>query len=191
MSVTLAYQILDIIGSGQDSQKRYYKIKEGVNLGYIYAGDKETYADWAVLANHSDLDEILIAGGGDKIKISVQDGLKLRGSTDLSSTFLITIPKNTEVEVEQVRTMNTSNEIYYQLSYNNIQGWAYGGRLLPESTLDNWVSLVKTVVMTPPNPVNKPASQGGGGAISFNHILLFLSLLLARHKAHIRTIKVR
>jgi len=180
-SSTLAgsyYQILDMMVSGQYNQHRYYKIKVGSRYGYIYAGDKTDYMDWVTVSDHSNLTEILIPFTGDTIKVTIANGLVLRETTDPDSTALTTIPLNTEISIDSMDVRHTDNSIYYQLTYENIQGWAYGGHLLPASTLTDWATLV--AMTQPPQPPTPKPSSGGGGSMPFIMIVMLLFYLQSK-----------
>ncbi len=180
------YQILDIVVSGQqDSQYRYYKINADGTEGYIYAGDKDNYFEWATLAEHADLIDVIIPIESDKIKIIAANGLLLRQSIESDSEILKTIPKDTEVIIEETVVVNSDNAIYYKINYETVEGWSYGGHLIPESTLEDWATIVKSSPPIPPvTPPPTSNSKGGGGSTELLSILL-LSLLLTRYKSHI------
>jgi len=73
---------------------------------------------------------------------------------------------------------HTDNSIYYQLTYENIQGWAYGGHLLPASTLTDWATLV--AMTQPPQPPTPKPSSGGGGSMPFIMIVMLLFYLQSK-----------
>lgn len=179
------YQILDLIASGQNNQHRYYKVQVGNIKGYIYAGDKDDYMDWATVAEHSSLEKIIIPNTGDKVNIVISEGLALKDSTTNNATLLKTIAKDTEVVIDSILVIGIDNSVYYQMTYEGVQGWAYGGHLLPEPTLSNWVTLVDVVEPLPPTvpPVLelKPES-GGGGTIPMGMLILLLIIYYQKER---------
>jgi len=172
------YQILDLIASGQNNQHRYYRVLVDDTYGYIYAGDKDDHMDWVTLADQSNLLQLIIAQAGVDVKIVATDGLVLRESTDSDSAQLKVIPKDTQIAVDSTQVINGDNSVYYQMTFEGVQGWSYAGHLLPTSTLDDWTTLITGIVPLPPAPTPEPNS--GGGVI---HLLSLLLLFIYRKRA--------
>ncbi len=174
------YQILDLVVTNQDQQYRYYRIEEGNVSGYIYAGSADTYQDWAVLADTSQLSVKSIATADDKILVTATNGLNLRETTDMNSNLLVNIPKESQLRVLDTQIIGMDNNVYYQISYDNQLGWVYAGHILPTSSLADWVSIQQPTAPPPP----APQSSGGGGSSEL-FFLVFIGFL------HFRKQKLR
>jgi len=147
------YQVLNYVVNDEQNQYRYYLINESGQQGYIYAGDKNDYLNWAMPASHSDLldSDILIAQTGDGINIERTTGINLRDQP--GGNYLVTIPYNTQLAVEGVITQEVDNYVYYQVSYQGYTGFIYGGKILNGNTLADWATYVKLLPPPPPHPI--------------------------------------
>lgn len=176
-----SYQVLDLVVTGSHSQHRYYKVKQDQTIGYIYAGSKEDYYEWVVLGDHDNLDEIMVPVVNDEVKVLATNGLSLRQEPDSDSELLNTITTNTELTVLDTRVIGSDNSIYIRLSVNGVEGWAYIGHLLPESTVSDWISFIDDTPPPPPPPQPQPdANNSGGGSIG--RILLAGLLLMTTRR---------
>jgi hypothetical protein len=142
------YQVLgyDILGA---QGRRYYLVSENNQLGYIYAGDKNDYTKWTQSATHSELNlsGIIIAQENDRIQITSKTGINLR--TKPMGEILSRVPNKHRFSVEDVQVVGSSDQVFYKLTYNNIMGYVYGGKIKNGNTLKSWVKYVSPLPTKP------------------------------------------
>lgn len=131
-------QVLDFEIRKYDRLNRYYYVKYGSKKGYIYAGNKHTFNEWAS-ASHTPAEQKEIANIGDTIRL--KKSINLRKS--VGGNALTTVPKGSNVEVIDVKIIGNNKKVYYKISYKGRTGYVYGGRVLPTKTLQNWAVIEK------------------------------------------------
>ncbi|GHE77524.1 hypothetical protein GCM10011501_01390 [Thalassotalea profundi] len=163
-----AYQVLDVVVSLSPVQERYYKIKSNTTVGYVFAGDYDTWQDWAYQGDVNNLDENnkVIAMVGDTVYVTYDNGLSLLSSSQDNADTLATIAKGSALKVDEVSVQGASNDVYYHVTYQGQSGVIYVGQLLSESNeLDN-VSFsepndIDTEQPNIPDDNNSPLKSGG------------------------------
>lgn len=112
------FQVLEVIVDNKG--KRYYKVKSGKDIGYVYAGTKVSYPRWTK-QTWSSVNKV-IAEPGDIIKVKRHRGLKISKSVDAGKHFY-SIPKNSKVQVESV-IQDKDGKLYYKVKYKSRAGFA-------------------------------------------------------------------
>ncbi|OKY25173.1 hypothetical protein [Thalassotalea sp. PP2-459] len=177
-----AYQILDVIVSLAPVQERYYKIKQNTTIGYVFAGDYDTWQDWAYEGDASALDDNnkIIAMSGDTVYVVNDNGLSLLASTQSGAETLATISKDTALTIDDVSIQGASNDVFYHVTNNGKAGVIHAGKLLPTFNLSANVSFTAPINngTEPPNkPGNNQSSSSSGGSWHL-HVLIFLMVVL-------------
>jgi hypothetical protein len=111
------FQVLEVVVDS--SGKRYYKIKAGQDVGYIYAGTKVSYGDWTQQTWSSN--NKVIAEPGDLVKVKRKKGLKI--SKKINEDSFYRVPKNSEVLVESV-IQDQTGKLFYKVKYKSRSGYA-------------------------------------------------------------------
>ncbi|MBL7544435.1 MAG: hypothetical protein JNL11_11520 [Bdellovibrionaceae bacterium] len=134
------FSIIDFEIRNADSRERYYKIQYGNIMGYIYAGNKTDFAQWASAYQVPVSSASGVARVNQKIKVSVESGINLRASP--AGILLSAIPVDAVLLVENVIVRTLDNEIYYLVTYRGHRGYIYSGKLLPKVTVTDWTRVV-------------------------------------------------
>jgi hypothetical protein len=129
-------QVLDFEIRNNPVNDRYYQVKSGSSLGYIYAGDKGDYGDWAVATAAPVNVPASIIRPGAVLQIVAPAGINQRGTP--GGSLIRLIPKNTKLTVIDYVIKGTQNEVYYLVSYSGKQGYIYSGSLLPTDSTSTW-----------------------------------------------------
>ncbi|MCF2947799.1 hypothetical protein L0668_06760 [Paraglaciecola aquimarina] len=173
-----AYQILDLVVALAPVQERYYKIKHNSTVGYVFAGDYDTWQAWAYQGESSDLvdENKVIAQTGDTVYAANESGLALLTSTEDGASTLTTLANNTQLTVDDISIQGLNNQVYYHVTNNGLTGVIHAGNLLPESNLSDNISFTLPSEPAPEAPqvpvVDKPSSKSGGSVHLFSLILL-------------------
>lgn len=133
------YQVLDYVVRDTNSQSRYYMIRENGRIGYIYAGSVDDHNNWTTPANYSELDDVLIAQAADKVRIVPTEGISLRDAPD--GEIIGVVPNNKKRRVFSTHIQGSDNSVYYQVAFSGGKGYIYGGKVLNNMTLKEWVLL--------------------------------------------------
>ena len=133
-------QVLDFEIKQSDDQARYYKIKFNDKEGYIYAGNKQTHAQWASITR-TKAKQRTIAQPQDLVLVNNKFGINLRDK--VGGTRYLTVPRGEIVEVEDVIVNSNNNKVYYKVYYGGRTGYLYGGQILPDKTVEDWVKIRK------------------------------------------------
>lgn len=123
------YQILGIKTQGA---KRFYKIKDGLDVGYIYAGTKASYAGWAKQTWSEE--SKVIPQIGDYVKIKRKRGLRI--SKKPSEESFSYIPRGVQVQVESI--VESEGDLFYKMKYKSKEGFARIGSASQVSKSKNW-----------------------------------------------------
>ncbi|WP_286233964.1 hypothetical protein [Thalassotalea sediminis] len=178
-----AYQILDVVVSLAPVQERYYKIKHNSTFGYVFAGDYDTWQDWAYEgdANALDANNKIIAMSGDTVYVTADNGLPLLSSTQDDADMLATITNETELTVNDVTVQGINNDVYYHVTVNEQSGVVHVGTLLSDANTLAHVSFTApndSGTNQPNKPNNdQPSSESGG---SWHGLLLVLLAIVIR-----------
>jgi hypothetical protein len=131
------YQILDVYTVESKKNSRYYRVKRGNNVGYFYAGNEDSFEDWAALSDETS--ELVIPVAGSRVSIETRSGTNLRQSP--GGSWLITVPSGTELEVIDTVIADEANKLYIEVEYNGHRGFMYSGRISPTNTIKNWIDI--------------------------------------------------
>lgn len=176
-----AYQILDIVVSLAPVQERYYKIKHNTTIGYVFAGDYDTWQSWAYEGEASMLDDgnKVIALIGDTVYVANDNGLSLLASVKSGAETLATISKDTALTVDGVSIQNANNDVFYHVTNNGKAGVIHAGNLLPTFNLSTNVSFTapnNNGTEQPNNPDDNQSSSSSGGSWHWC-VLIFLMVV--------------
>lgn len=131
-------EVKDFEVRGLSSADRYYRVKFRELQGWVYAGTKSDALLWAkeVSAN---LQSAEVAVARQTIEIVNSVGINFRQTP--GGSLIQRIPAKTYLQVLSVVVRGSSNEIYYQVSYQGTTGFIYSGFLLPQSTVSQWTRI--------------------------------------------------
>ncbi len=131
-------QILDFELRNEQTNDRYYQIRQGQTTGWIYAGTQSDYNDWAILKT-APSQPSAPAQEGETIKIIRVGGINLR--TSPGGIWQSVIPTNTRVSIQKAVVFGETNSVYYKVSYLGRVGYIYSGQLLPTSSVSLWTQV--------------------------------------------------
>lgn len=126
------YQVLNIQREGS---KRFYQIRSGKDLGYIYAGTHRSYKDWTKQTWGDYQKEIPQIG--DKVKIKRKKGVPISQKPGHKSFYKI--PKNAEAQVESIESIN--GKVFLRLSYRSKMGYVSFEQPQKEAQTDSWAGV--------------------------------------------------
>ncbi len=129
------FQVLEVIVDNKG--KRYYKVKSGKDVGYVYAGTKVSYSRWTK-QTWSSANKV-IAEPGDIVKVKRRRGLKISKSVDAGKHFY-SIPKNASVQVESV-IQDSDGKLYYKVKYKSRAGFAKVAESDEIAKVKNWTEV--------------------------------------------------
>jgi len=132
------YQILDFEVKEKNSNKRYYRVESSAGIGYVYAGDKNSYAAWTKRSSDAPIKKI-IPQVNDMIKIMVSGAINIRQTP--GGTRVGSIPSAAKTKVLESVVKGKQNSLYYKIAYNDVVGYIYGGDLMPANTLHKWAEI--------------------------------------------------
>lgn len=118
------FQVLGVFLSDDPKAPRYYQVMKGQLIGYLFAGDNQSYDDWVVTTNKGEADE-LIFSAGKQIEVIAYEGIPYwQGDTLATSSIewgeLLTIES---VEI----TKNFS--LFYHVNWKGLKIRIDGGKL--------------------------------------------------------------
>lgn len=103
--------------------------------------------------------------------VNADGGLRMRTTPDLNGTKLMTIPNNSEVTVieEKGNTISLSgkNGKWTKVSYNNTEGWVFGG-FLADSKIENIELILSNQIFTASKDLETGAEKLSKYYIIFN-----------------------
>lgn len=120
------YQVLDFEVVADASLKRYYKLKHDNSIGWIYAGDISSHADWSKETTKAP-EQPVFAEEGDKV--SLKEDLSFYDS-QFEKVFTVNQESVVEVNGHFVKSLN--NQLYYQVIIDGVEGYLFVGTLVPE-----------------------------------------------------------
>jgi hypothetical protein len=130
-------EVLDFELRKYPENDRYYQVKFNNQLGFIYAGSKNTTVH-LVKNSSQPLPNSTIAKKGDYITIINKMGINLR--TKPSGTKLLHVPMGIRLQVQDTVIQGNNNDVYFRINYKNQTGYLYSGRILPKDTTMLWTS---------------------------------------------------
>jgi hypothetical protein len=128
-------EVLDFEIRNLASRDRYYKVQVGTQVGFVYAGNASNHGNWLVPSQVAPLHPV-VARVGESLQIVNSVGINMRATA--GGTFLLLIPVNTRLVVQDVVVQGAENYVYYKVSYNGRTGYIYSGALLPTNTVASW-----------------------------------------------------
>jgi len=117
------YQIIGV--KVKKNGSRYYKIKDDIDVGYFYAGNKKDYKRWARQMWSEDDAEKLVAVPGDSVKIKKRSGMELFKSPEFKNE-LTHISRNKKLVVKDV-IEGKDGEVIYFVKYRTKSGYIKAG----------------------------------------------------------------
>lgn len=139
-----SYDVLDFQVTSTSDQKRYYKVKSGSHIGYLYAGDANDYDEWAELVHAGNPNGL--AENGDHVEVVAPYGINLRNSP--AGSLVERIQKNEIVKVSDVVIQGDKKYVYYKItSEDGLVGYIYTGNL-SEPSIDQWTQLAEENIST-------------------------------------------
>lgn len=146
------YQILDVEVQSAPELKRYYRISYQGEKGYIYAGNHQSYLTWGLPGDREEAD-LTIAAEGDWVSIQ-KNAINVREGAATSFPIVATAPLAMDIEVLGVSIVGDSNNVYYDVYYDQSFGVMYSGQLLPMSDVRDWTRMEQS----PKNAVDRLSS---------------------------------
>jgi hypothetical protein len=111
-------------------------VKTGSSLGYIYAGTKQSYGNWAAETAAPAVVPASVLRPGTVLQIVAASGINQRATA--GGSLIQLIPRSTKLTVKDFVIKGAQNEVYYLVSYGGKQGYIYSGSLLPTDTTAQW-----------------------------------------------------
>lgn len=131
-------QVVDYEVLNDGVQSRYYVVNYKNRKGYIFAGEKTTYAQWAIPSKAVPAVKIL-AEVGDQISIVASSGINQRKT--IGGSVVQLIPPGAVLVVKKVVKQTANNDVYYQVDFKNKSGFIYSGQSFPKETYGNWTKV--------------------------------------------------
>ncbi|MGH1467431.1 MAG: hypothetical protein ACRBBP_00930 [Bdellovibrionales bacterium] len=132
------YQILDVVTVESRNNSRYYLVKKGSTLGYFYAGDQDNHKEWATKSTSAD--ELLIPVKGSLVSIATSGGTNLRETP--GGVKITTVPSKTQLRVLGTVIIGETNKLYIEIEYKGHRGFMYSGQVHPNSSINNWITIL-------------------------------------------------
>ena len=131
------YQVLGV--HVRKNGKRYYKIKDGFDIGYFYAGTKTDYKKWAKQVWSNTEGEKVVALPGDSIKITRRSGMSIFKGPEFKEE-LTHVSKNRKLTVKDI-IESQNGEVIYFVKYSNKTGYVNAGDSQSIALSDQWNEL--------------------------------------------------
>lgn len=129
-------KVVDFVVTSSQDQKRYYKINFNGVLGYVYAGDSQSYFSWAVRRDDSQVQHPVMASIGEDIKVVAEQGINLRQTP--GGSYLLRVPNGVVLSVQDRVVRGSQNYLYYQVLFKGKLGYVYSGYLKNENSIESW-----------------------------------------------------
>lgn len=143
------YQVLDFQLRNPQTLERYYRVRHAGVDGWIFAGDRDSYA--GIASNAAPTGAGVMAYPGDWVAVATTSNLNIRATP--GGALLTSIPNGSKLQVKELFGTASANNLYYLVEYNGKEGWIFAGNLYPASTLANWA-----VPTTPPADAGRHAA---------------------------------
>lgn len=118
------------------TKDRYYKFAVDGKVGFIYAGNSNTFQKWAILSNRSTPLPSVVARMGESIEIVNPAGINLRSTP--GGRLITNAKRGLRFVVEDYVVQGPENHLYYLVTVNGKSGYFYSGTLLPQPTTSSW-----------------------------------------------------
>ena len=200
------YQVLDVVADTKYQINRYYKVllapayttepntagDEAVQVpavtGYFFAGDINTYAEYAEASSSAAADPVILAKGS-QFKVNTEEGLSMLAT--VGGAVTLTIPHNTVMAIEQTEILGDSNQVYYHIHRKGINGVVYAGTLTPQMAMNVDIAATTEAPTADETPdivtPSSPQTIVRGGSAGWSLLLLGLMVLGCRVGRELKT----
>ncbi|WP_144394362.1 SH3 domain-containing protein [Pleionea sediminis] len=134
------FQVLDIVVFDNSELKRFYKVLYKNQEGYIWGGTKQDYKTWTQATIDSPT-QYSIPVINDWVSIAI-NRLNFRATPGGEKVGVL--DRDTIVLVKGLVTQDSNNQLYLHITHEGQEGYIYAGYLLPQPTLENWVSKINS-----------------------------------------------
>ncbi len=131
------YQVLGV--EVTRSGKRYYKVKDDLDVGYFYAGTAKNYKSWARKTKAKDKAEKFVADLGDRLTVKRSSGIKVYKDSKFESVRF-KLPRNKKLIVKDVIESQRGDLVYY-VQYKNKKGYIKAGDSRSFAYMNTWNEL--------------------------------------------------
>ena len=131
------YQILGV--HIKKNGRRYYKIKDDLDVGYFYAGTKKNYKKWSRQVWSVSDGEKIIALRGDRIKVKRRSGLSIFKGVELKEE-ITHVSRNKKLTVKDIIEGQDGQVIYF-VKYKDKTGYVKVSDSHDLALLDQWNEL--------------------------------------------------
>jgi hypothetical protein len=132
-------EVLDFEMRNAPDNDRYYKVRYNGEEGFVFGGNSEDFASWAISSVDSAI--ATLAKVGERIRIVNPAGINLR--TAAGGAFVVNVPVRTELQVLAISIQGSENGVYYKVSYAGRTGYIYSGLLMPANTTGQWTQVLR------------------------------------------------
>jgi hypothetical protein len=129
-------EVLDFELRDSSAKDRYYKIRVGEAVGFVFAGGAADFGNWVVASNLAGPIPTVIARVGEKVQIMNSVGINLRRTA--GGVLLGNIPRGTAVTVEEFVVAGAENKVYYRVTHRGVIGYIYTGFLAQPESVAAW-----------------------------------------------------
>lgn len=136
-------EVLDFEVREAPENDRYYKIRLGQTVGYIFSGTKSDHSTWTKPSNKSQITPSNLARDGDRIRVVNGIGINLRKTA--GGTYLTRIPAGVSLTVQSRVIRGKENYVYYKVTYGGSTGYIYSGLLIPNDTTSQWTERLREI----------------------------------------------
>lgn len=134
-------QILDFEVRPAADYPRYYMVEYNGDRGYVYAGNMGSSLSWLSPSNRRNVSPQYIVMPGNIGRIQARSGINLRATP--GGRRLTAVGFQRDFEVQSIVVTGEENEVYYEIQAGSSRGYIYGGRIIPDTTTDDWLKLVQ------------------------------------------------
>ncbi len=117
---------------------RYYQVYTKGMIGYVYAGDNQSYDQWVEQAWRSK-EKKFLARSGDVVRIKNKNGISIRIKPGDKRVSLI--PEGSTVTVRGLK-QGEDGKIYYKIKHRSYSGYIYAGNLEKRASLSFWTEVL-------------------------------------------------
>lgn len=134
------------VQNGAAGKDRYYKLRVNGTDGWVYAGTKDNFGSWVIVAPATQPAPTPSTNGlakaGETVEIVNASGINLRQT--IGGNVLSVVPKGARVIVQSTTIQGANSEAYYKVTHASRTGFIYSGALLPKNTVTSWTKLTTT-----------------------------------------------
>jgi hypothetical protein len=134
------YQVLNVALRSDQAWYRYYKIRRGNQVGYLYGGNLQSFHSWAVKSsNPTSTTQLIVPQVELTLTVSLNPGIRLRAQP--GGEILNVVPRGESLSILETQIYGGGLKIFSKVRYLGQEGFIYSGRLEPEVTVPYWVRL--------------------------------------------------